>query len=71
MPLHGAQWMLVRVDDRSVDRVDVQRPEGQTVNVCARVIWERVPHAEFVAVCLADERRARGGQQVYDGRVEG
>ena len=30
-----------------------------------------VPHAEFVAVGLADDRRARGGQQAYDGRVEG
>ena len=36
MPLYGARWMLVRIDDRSVDRVDVQRPEGAFgVNVCA------------------------------------
>ena len=36
MPLYGARWMLVRVDDRSVGRVDVQRPEGAFgVNVCA------------------------------------
>ena len=28
MPVHGTQWMLVWIDDWSVDRMDVERPLG-------------------------------------------
>jgi hypothetical protein len=44
--------------------------EPPELDAQVRTAFIDVPHAEFVAVCLSDDRRARGVQQVDDGRVE-
>lgn len=35
-----------------------------------RTAFVDIPHAKLIAVCLSDDCRARGVQQVDDGRVE-